>query len=550
MGTYPISVSLTGSAAANYTATVTGSPTVTINQATVTLAIANASKIYGAANPTLTGTFTGVLPADAANVTANYSTTATQNSPVISGGYPITATALSGSASGNYHLGSVTNGTLTVSPLAITATVSSVTISLGQPIPTITGTLNGVLAQDTGNVTAVYTTTATSSSPVGTYPISVSLTGSAAPNYTVTLSAPASVTITSDVVTVAVANATRAYGAANPTFTGTLTGVQPQDAANVAAIYSTTAAANSNVGSYPITATGLTGSAAANYTLGQVTNGTLTVTAAATTTTLTGASSVASGFAATFTATVASTTTGTPTGSVTFYSNGTQLGTATLTNGVATYQTSSLPAGTLSITATYAGSTNFSTSTSNTVSETVTVPVVTATTSSSSVSVSSGGSTTVTVGITAQGGYTGTATYSCALLPADMTCSFSPATATFTATSTTASTTLTISTSGTSGSSSSASLDRRSQPGSGKAPLAALAGIFAGLCMLGRSRRRLSRYIALLVLFFAGMAGIGGLTGCGGSASSSSHTPAGTYNILVEITAGTVQSVPLAVTVQ
>lgn len=552
VGTYPISVSLIGSAAANYTATVTGSPTVTINQATVTLAIASASKIYGAAIPTLTGSLTGVLAADAANVTANYSTTATATSTV--GTYPITASVLSGSASNNYHLGAVTSGTLTVSPLAITDTVNPNPVSaiLGQPIPAITGTLNGVLAQDVGNVSAVFATTATASSPVGTYPISISLTGSAAFNYTVTLSTPASVIIANATVAVVVTNATRAYGAANPTFTATLTGVQPQDAANVAAVLSTTATATSSVGTYSITATALTGSAAASYTLGAVTKGTLTVTTAPTTTTLIASTaSVGSGNSITFTATVASTTTGTPTGSVTFSSGSTSLGTATLSGGVANYTTGSLPTGAQSITATYSGSTNFSSSTSASVGENVTVPIVTGTASSSSVNISSGGTATVTLGFTAQGGYTGLATYSCALLPANMTCSFSPASVTFTSTSTTANTTLTISTSGAGGSSSTASLERRSRPGSGKTPLAALAGIFAGLCMLGRSRRRLSRYIALLVLLLAGMAGIGGLTGCGGSASSSTnHTSTGTYNILVEITAGTVQSVPLTVTVQ
>ncbi|WP_433964121.1 MBG domain-containing protein [Tunturiibacter gelidiferens] len=66
----------------------------------------------------------------------------------------------------------------------------------GQTIPTITGTLSGVLPQDANNVTAVFTTTATAASPVSQYPISVTLIGSAAADYTVTLAAgPGSITI-------------------------------------------------------------------------------------------------------------------------------------------------------------------------------------------------------------------------------------------------------------------------------------------------------------------------------------------------------------------
>lgn len=549
VATYPITVTLGGSAENNYSVTLTGTPTVSIAPATVTLAIANATRIYGAANPAFSGTFTGALSQDMANLFANYSTAAGVGSPV--GSYPITATALSGLAAGNYKLGTVANGTLSVTALAITATANPISVPYGETIPAITGALSGVLAADVGNVTAVFSTTAKSTSPVGSYPISVSLTGSAAGNYTVTLSSPASVTMATSAVAVAVNNATRAYGAANPAFTGTLNGVLPQDVANVEAVYSTTAITTSSVGTYPITVQSLAGSAAANYALGAVTPGTLTVTQAATTTTITtSGASVGSGEPVTFTATVTSATTGTPTGSVVFSSNGITLGSTLLSGGVANYTSSSLPTGTLSITAAYAGNTDFSTSTSAALGETITVPIVTGTTSTLSVSVSAGGSATVTVGSTALGGYVGTATYSCALLPVGMACGFSPATATFSATSTTASTTLTISTNGqTSSSNSSASITPAQRTNAGKAPLTALAGILAGLWMLARSRKKLRQYIAVLMLLLAGMAGAGSLSGCGGSASSN-HTPAGTYNILVEITAGTVQTIPLTVAVQ
>lgn len=77
-----------------------------------------------------------------------------------------------------------------------------------------------------------------------------------------------------------------------------------------------------------------------------------------------------SGQAVTFTATVISSN-GTPTGTVTFKDGSTTLGTGTLSNGEAKFTTSSLSVGTHSITAVYAGSTDFSGSTSPVLSQVV-----------------------------------------------------------------------------------------------------------------------------------------------------------------------------------
>jgi hypothetical protein len=73
-----------------------------------------------------------------------------------------------------------------------------------------------------------------------------------------------------------------------------------------------------------------------------------------------------SGQAVTFTATIApvSPGSGVPTGTVTFDDGSTLLGTVTLTNGTASFTTSSLAVGSHSIKAVYAGDTNFKTSTS------------------------------------------------------------------------------------------------------------------------------------------------------------------------------------------
>jgi uncharacterized repeat protein (TIGR01451 family) len=74
----------------------------------------------------------------------------------------------------------------------------------------------------------------------------------------------------------------------------------------------------------------------------------------------------------TFSATVTSQGAGTPTGTVTFFADGAQIGgPVTLVDGVATFTTSSLAAGSHAVTAQYAGSTDFVGSTSNTVTQVV-----------------------------------------------------------------------------------------------------------------------------------------------------------------------------------
>ena len=95
---------------------------------------------------------------------------------------------------------------------------------------------------------------------------------------------------------------------------------------------------------------------------------------ATTTTTLaSSANPSVSGQSVTFTATVAATApgSGTPTVMVNFLYNGTQIGTETLTAGMATFTTTSLSVGTYPITAVYVASTNFTTSTLSIVSQVV-----------------------------------------------------------------------------------------------------------------------------------------------------------------------------------
>ncbi len=125
------------------------------------------------------------------------------------GTHSITATY----AGDQTHLAAqTTTFTLTIAPEQLTANLAPITLLYGQTIPTITATLNGVLPQDTNNLTAAFTTTATTLSPAGTYPITGTLTGPAAGNYAlapistslIINPAPTTVTLTDNLI----ANAT------------------------------------------------------------------------------------------------------------------------------------------------------------------------------------------------------------------------------------------------------------------------------------------------------------------------------------------------------
>jgi hypothetical protein len=231
----------------------------------------NASRAYAAGNPSLSGTIAGVQNGD--NITATYTTTATAGSPV--GAYPIMPSLVDPNGKLESYLVSMTNGTLTVTAAALSVTANNASRAYGATNPTFNGTITGI--QNGDNITATYATTATSTSPLGSYPITPTLVdpnGKLA-NYTVSTT-NGTLTVTPSPLTVTANNSSRAYGAANPIFTGTIVGIQNGD--NITATYATTATTSSPAGTYPIVPALVDpGSKLTNYTV-TLNNGTLSVT--------------------------------------------------------------------------------------------------------------------------------------------------------------------------------------------------------------------------------------------------------------------------------
>ena len=325
------------------------------------------------------------------------------------------------------------------------------------------------------------------------------------------------------------------YDGANSLGTGTL------NASGIATYTATTL----SVGVHTITA-----SYPANSTYSGSTSTAINVTVTAnaligTTSALTASSTtVNTGASVTLTDTVMPASgTGTPTGTVNFLSGGVALPSGSniaLTNGVATYTTSSLPVGGNTIIALYSGSSTYSTSTSNSVTVTVQTvpPTFTIGASPSSATVTAGQSTQTTITVTPGGGFNSQISFACTGLPTGGSCTFSPTTVTpnGTAPSTTMLTIATVA--------QSSALTLPWRPGSRSGGAATLALMAAGaLWIFGRRKNipwmRMLPLMLALVTIAAVAVGCGGSGGSGGGGGGGGGSTPQTYTITVTGTSGT-----------
>ncbi len=250
----------------------------------------------------------------------------------------------------------------------------------GQGNPAFSYTVTGTLVNGDTYATAVtgvpvYSTTATVTSPVGTYPISIT-GGLNSANYSIAF-VNGTLTVSKGTPSVTTASSQNpSTPAASVTFTATLSAgatgtVTFMDGTTVlgtgtvsgsTASFSTTAL---SVGTHSITAVY---GGDANYN--GVTSPVLSQVVNKTATTVTVASSrnpVPSGSSVTFTATVPAGATGT----VQFLDGTTVLGTGTVSSGTASFSTTTLSVGTHSITAVYSGDATYNAATSSAISQVV-----------------------------------------------------------------------------------------------------------------------------------------------------------------------------------
>ncbi|MDB5348932.1 MAG: repeat-associated core domain protein [Planctomycetota bacterium] len=232
-----------------------GSAGQDVAKAGLTVRADDAGKLYGAANPAFSATFTGFVPGEGPGElggTLVLSAEATAASHV--GLYPINA---SGLTSGNYAITFAT-GTLAVTPAPLVIAADNRSRPYGQANPVLTADYIGFVNGDgPANLAtpAILSTSAWASSSVGGYPIAVS--GASSADYAIT-QVDGTLTVAKAHLRVTAEDKSRDRGQANPTLTYAIAGFVNGDGPSVvigSASLGTAATAASPAGAYAITPT-------------------------------------------------------------------------------------------------------------------------------------------------------------------------------------------------------------------------------------------------------------------------------------------------------
>jgi MBG domain (YGX type) len=272
-GSYPIT--LHGGSSPNYTLSyVTG--ILSVGQAVLTITANPAGSVYGAAlvpKGSLTVTYSGFVNGDGpSSMTVQPTVINTAFTGAPAGAYTLIP---SGAVDPNYVIQYV-NGSYTISPAPLTITADNASMTYGGTLPSpsvsYTGFVNGDRASSLTTPPTI-TTTATSASPAGDYPITAS--GAVDPNYNITYN-PGTLSIGPGSLVVKANAQTKEYGAPDPTLTYTASGFVNGDNSGIFT-GSLSRTAGENVGTYPITEGTL--SAGGNYTI-HFTGNYLTITVA------------------------------------------------------------------------------------------------------------------------------------------------------------------------------------------------------------------------------------------------------------------------------
>jgi 6-phosphogluconolactonase (cycloisomerase 2 family) len=287
LGTYPGAISASFAGDTMFTAS-SGTGSLTVNRAVLTVVANTVAKLYLDPNPSFTYSITGFLNGDTAAVVSGSTicnTIIPTDASTPPGRYAIHCPV--GTLAAADYTFVTFDGTLIVNKPPLTVVIDNATRVYGDANPAFTGTITGLRGTDV--ITATYSSPATPGSPVGTYPIVPTFIDPAnvLDNYNLIVT-NGTLTVTPAPLSVTADSTSRVYGDPNPVFTGTIVGIKNGDA--ITATYSSIANAASPVGTYPIVANliDLTGKLP-NYTVTK-TDGVLTITPAPLTVTAANAS--------------------------------------------------------------------------------------------------------------------------------------------------------------------------------------------------------------------------------------------------------------------
>ena len=153
-GTGWVMVQATKASDGTYNAATSNTVTVTFSKAALTITANDASRAYGANNPTFIATYTGLMPGDTASVVSGLTLSSSATSTSNSGSYAIAA---SGATASNYNI-TLVNGSLTVTKAYATITLSGFSQTYdgsAKPVTATTSPANlGVVITYNGSTTA------------------------------------------------------------------------------------------------------------------------------------------------------------------------------------------------------------------------------------------------------------------------------------------------------------------------------------------------------------------------------------------------------------
>ena len=277
VGEYPIVAS--GGVSKNYEITAYKSGVLSVTKAPLTLKAKDASRIYGDENPEFDFSLSGLKNSDdisCISTKPTYTCLSTTTSDC--GEYDIVP---SNAQAKNYEI-SYLKGTLTVTQAPLILVASNLSREYGDSNPIFVYEAVGLKGNDTAETgimeEPILSTTANEYSGVGQYPISV--TGGLAKNYSLSYRSGV-LTVTKAPLSVIAENAEREYGESNPAFSRSYSGLKLNDTEATAfssvPVLSCNATVTSDVGEYPIVATG---GASKNYEITAYKSGVLSVTKA------------------------------------------------------------------------------------------------------------------------------------------------------------------------------------------------------------------------------------------------------------------------------
>ena len=239
---------------------------------------ANASRVYGEANPAFTYSIYGLHAGDTAGIINGLSVSTAATTASNAGTYAISASGGSAvSVSGQDYRFIDAPGTLTVTPRAITVTADAASRVYGDANPALTYQVGGAGLANGDTLSGALVTTATTASNTGVYGITQG-TLAATTNYTLSLFTGANLAVTPRAITVTADAKSRAYGDANPALTYQVGGSGLANGDTLSGALATSATASSSAGVYGITQGSL--AASSNYAFTFV-GANLTITPAA-----------------------------------------------------------------------------------------------------------------------------------------------------------------------------------------------------------------------------------------------------------------------------